>query len=226
MRKKENIKYIIFDLDNTLIEHDFSNETEVLCNMMGIPYSKEFEEQFMYFMINYSDFFTDCKLTKKLYADMLTSKIPYLLEYGKDGTDLLKAISTNDTIVKRNDFKDLLRVVAESGYKILAFTDWFADEQSQKLKQLGYYEYFSKVYGWDNSFCKADVRSMDKILKKDKNNYLFIGDSLVHDIALANKVGIESIWYNEMGKKIRNKEEKKISPSYTVYRLESILSII
>ncbi len=214
---------VIFDLDGVLIEHDFTNECKNICKILGIPYDNNLEEEYYNFWNNFNDIFKNIRMTRDSFMEKFEEHVEYFKLYGIYGNAFFNAFNDNDTVVKRHNYASLLETLSNRGLKIVALSDWFYKVQTQILKKLGYLEYFDSIYTLDGWYTKPDIRAIQRIIAgKDPKNYIFIGDSLVSDIACANASGVKSIWYNMNGKK----NDTKYVPDYEVNNLEHILEII
>lgn len=222
---KNNYSTVIFDLDGVLIEHDMHNEAKRLCKKLGVPYDDNMEQQYKDFWANFSKTFKNKKMTKELFAKGLEETIDAFKIHGKFGLMLYENLKSNDKIVKRHDYTNLLEEIKNKGKKLVALSDWFYDDQVRKLKELGYLDFFEEIYTFDDWYAKPDIRSIERIIKKgaDTGSYIMIGDSLACDIAVSNKAGITSIWYNEGNLQKNNTEYK---PDYQISSLYEMLEII
>lgn len=101
-------------------------------------------------------------------------------------------------------------------YEIIAYTNWFTDNQIQRLKLNGLDQYFSKVYGWDVLPVKPSKNGIEKIINNDNiDDFIFIGDNIEADIIIPDNMGMKTIFYNRKGivqnkyKEIKNINELK-----------------
>ena len=76
-------------------------------------------------------------------------------------------------------------------------TNGFAKEQIANMKYNNIYDYFDRIYTWDNSYAKPDSRFMRRVLDgtKPKENVV-IGNDLVSDILMAKAAGVFTIGFN------------------------------
>ena len=68
-------------------------------------------------------------------------------------------------------------------YEVCVSTNWFTDQQSEKLKKFNIYEYFKEIVGCDKFNMKPDLE-MYKYLIGDCSNgeVIVVGDSFANDI--------------------------------------------
>lgn len=223
MNKLKNINTIIFDLDGVLIEHDYTDEAKKMCEALGIPYSSEIDEPWNNFWNDFYTNFKDKKVTIELVISNLLEYVEYFKIYGKSIDELYEAIELKETIVKFHDYAPLLEKLQNKGYKIVSLTDWFYDRQTKVLDDLGYLDYFEKVYAFDNWYLKPDKRSVGRIIdNNDKDSFVIVGDSLIADVATGNNAGIKSIWFNQ-NNKVNN---TSYTPDYEINDLNQLLDIL
>jgi len=65
------------------------------------------------------------------------------------------------------------------------------------------------------------IKMLEK-LKLNKNEMLYVGDTLSNDVAGPHKVGIRAVWLNRKGKKRKPNEEK---PDFVIKSLEELSSL-
>lgn len=216
---------LIFDLDGVLIEHDYSNECINLCKKFGIPYEKSLEEEYYGFWCRFNELFNGKIINKAVFMEKFEEFVDYFKLYGIYGSDFFEGFDESglSTIVKRHDYSVLLNKIKEKGLKIVALSDWFYERQVQVLSELGYLDYFDRVYTFDDWYMKPDIRAIKRVIgSNDPKDYILVGDTLSADIACANKANVDSIWFNEKGK-INTTIYK---PDYQIDDLQKILEII
>ena len=114
-----------------------------------------------------------------------------------------------------------------SKYRLYIFTNWFESAQKERLKNIDYLKYFTKVFGADNVGAKPFKASFDTVLECISalpEDCVMIGDSKRSDILGANNAGISALLYDYDG----NRDKKEIfAKEYTVIKdlkeLEKIL---
>lgn len=206
------MKKLILDLDNTLLflskdwtiyykkfieKYNINITPEYLYDSIGsleknssdIIVTNEYFQKYMYDNIS-------LKITEKMLNDLLNYYADIPLLYTDVVYDILKYLSQK--------------------YELMAYTDWFTENQIKRLKKYNLDEFFSKVYGWDILPVKPSKIGLDTIIK-DTNieDFIFIGDSIEYDLELPNSIGIDTIFYNRKNiaqnkyKEILNIEELK-----------------
>ena len=139
------IKRIIFDLDNTLI--DWKDEYWHLgiieaCKKLNIPYTKNIEEKIIKAIDDYEN--------KQKYYDIEIMQSSINKELGKDySTDFIKKILKYFEIcVPKQIDANVLKTLEylSNKYELVILTNWFENQQIQRLKNSGILKYFKKVY--------------------------------------------------------------------------------
>ena len=127
-----------------------------------------------------------------------------------------------DSFLPENTLKYLA-----SKYNLYVFTNWFESAQAERLKNIGYSKYFSKVFGSDNFGAKPFKASFDAVLNfigASPDECIMVGDSKRNDILGANNAGISAILFDYNGKRDR---KDIFAPDYQVItdlkELEKIL---
>ena len=97
-------------------------------------------------------------------------------------------------------------------------------QQTERVKLAGFTKYFSHLFvSSEVGFQKPDKKFFDKVLSTlntNKDNIIFVGDSLSADIQGGINSGIDTVWFNP--KKIVG----EISPTYEIYSLDQIRDIL
>ena len=88
-------------------------------------------------------------------------------------------------------------------YELYVLTNWFSDNQTERLKNAHLLKYFKEVVGSDKVKHKPNVEGYLYIIGSSKlEDVIMIGDNIDIDIKGANDVGIKSILadYNDKHK--------------------------
>ncbi len=197
--------YIIFDLDNTLLDFSLSetNALKQLFAKYGVIFT---EETFsMYKEINHQ-LWTNLEeglVKKKTVLETRFSKFFATQELQVDGQQADNEY--RQFLEKRNDIMvdalELLEYLSSEGYTLFAGTNGVGRTQRKRLKNAEMTHYFKNLYiSEEVGFEKPDVRFFDTIFTheniQDTSKVLMVGDSLSSDIRGANRVGIDSVWLN------------------------------
>lgn len=191
------VNRIIFDLDNTLIRHDFEKESEMIAKELGFEGSIAFKIQLYNFFSQGMGDFKWVTITEENYAKFIENHIPLLKETGKSGKDFLIAMQKVQPGSLMVGAKELLEYLYNKGYEIVALTNWFYTHQVSVLKKFDILNYFEKIYSWDNYFPKPNRLAMMRAINYgEPYKNVVIGDDPVGDISVAKKCGIKTIGFN------------------------------
>lgn len=153
------------------------------------------------------------KLEKKDLVDFINEKC---------GTNLTidfvnKYMLNLDDCVEKND--SVIETIAylSKKYDLYVITNWFTDCQKKRLEKSGLLKYFKDVIGADKNYFKPNPKVFDIILKKyQKEECVYIGDSLEKDILLPLSLGMKAIWKT-------NEESDKYQTIKNISDLKNIL---
>ena len=219
---------ILFDYDCTLILHDKETEGEIIAKLLNIP-----EEKIPYFVVrlNYlfeisygRQYYANRKMTYDLYYHILETVMGPLDRFGITVKELDAAINKKSQYMTdmAPNTKEVLEYLKDKGYELCIFTNGFFKEQGENLKAHGIYEYFERIYAWDNFYAKPDARAIKRALSgTDPKCNVMIGDSITSDIAPAKKMGVYTIGYN-----VENLEQAKILPDIVITDLSQLKTIL
>lgn len=189
---------VICDLDFTIWKHvPFEEQSVEMAKYLKIPFSEEFAKQIIEFWRG--EFLKDTIITEESVAKMVEKHIPYLAEHGVNGKKFLDSMAYTDEVFLNDGALELLKYLKRNGYTIIAYSDWFLDNQYLIMDKLGVREYFEEVYAWDGTYEKPNkARIKDLVSKFSGKKFIYIGDSLYKDIKTANYIdGCVSIWYKD-----------------------------
>ena len=209
------IKKIVFDLDNTLL---------------FLP--DDWEENYKRFIDKYNlnisanDLFLCIGNFEKNMKNIVVSK-QKLFEYVSNDlsidftTDMILELSeiyNNTPLLNTDTIYDALNYLSEK-YELIAYTNWFTDDQIKRLKKYDLDKFFTKVYGWDILPIKPSEEGLSEIIKNDDiENYIFIGDSIELDLEVPYSIGIATIFYNR-----KNVKQNKYKEIFKIEELKNIL---
>ena len=212
---EKNIKSsqkIIFDLDSTLFF--LSDKWIETYNNFINKYNLNTSPHELYSTIGKietSNF--DTYINKDFLINFINSQLS--LNFDQEKCKEFLEEYANIPLLKIDIVKDVLSYLSNK-YELIAYTDWFTDNQILRLKLNGLDKYFSKVYGWDILPVKPSKKGIEEIIKNNNiKDYIFIGDNLEIDIKLPDSMGMETIFYNRKNitqdkyKEIKNLEDLK-----------------
>lgn len=241
MKKYE---YIIFDMDDTLIDN-LENVRYAYTKMMEYRNLKYSEEGFQKWY----------ELDKQFWMDFSAGLIVVPEEYKYDHDLFVKYVQSlrymmyfNNEIKIEEAFKinelflnSLKEIVVEipgaskvlkelsKNYKLVIATNGPRQAVFTKIEKIGCSKFISAVFSADitkNKVTKPSKVYFDEMMEylncKNKEKMLIVGDSLKTDILGARNSNIDSCWLNQ--KNIPIKEECK--PTYVINNLEELLNIL
>lgn len=200
------MKKIIFDLDNTLlfIPNDGVNAYKNIIEKYDINITSEelykgigtFEKNMKNILVT-EDIF--CDYLKEKFSIDITKEILY---------QLLDAYS-NIPLVNTEVIYDVLDYLSKK-YELIFYSNWFTQNQIDRLKNYNLDKFFTKVYGWDRLPTKPSLEGLKTIVNNDDvKDFIVIGDSIEIDMEVPDSMGIKTILYNE--KQIKQDKYQEIN---------------
>ena len=213
LKEGDNIKAVIFDVDNTLIEwkEEFFEAIVKTIKEEGFNYSIELIHK-IFETVDENE-----RVKEKLEKEDLVNFINE-----KCGTNLTvefvdKYMKNLDNCVEKNESViDTLEYLSKK-YDLYVLTNWFTECQKERLKRSGILKYFKDVIGADQNYFKPNPKTFDVILKNyKKEECVYIGDSLEKDVIFPMSLGIRAIWKT-------NEENEKYETIKNISDLKNIL---
>lgn len=213
------IKRIVFDLDNTLIdweENYWHDGITKACMELKIPYNNEIEEKIKNVINNYEK--------KQEYFDIAIMQNLINEELGENyGTEFLKTILKYfETCIPKKIDKNVIKTLEylESKYELVVLTNWFENQQRQRLKNAKIIKFFKNVYGTENVKMKPNKEAFFKAIGDlNPNECIMVGDNLKNDIDGGLAVGMNAIFLN--------KKNIAINEKYTaIANIEELMQIL
>lgn len=193
----ENITRVIFDLDNTLIKHEFDYEYFRLLERLDVNNKKRFKEELSYMFGNHGKYLKKGIVTREKVCWAIEECMPILKEECLTGEDVLEAIRYVGAGKLMDGAEELLYYLQVKGYQIVALTNWFLSHQTYLLKKLDILQYFERIYAWDDYYAKPHRCAMLRALEQtDASENVLIGDDPLGDITGAKKFGMHTIAFN------------------------------
>lgn len=227
----KNYKYILWDIDDTLI--DFKQSEAHALRQCFNEYDIEVsdEQLAVYSEINqgYWRQLEEGLVEKK---SMLNQRFDDFLSYLKaphvSGAEINKRYqeALGDHVEMFPDAYDLCKELSKIK-KQYVVTNGTIVAQNKKLKNTGLIEFFDKIFISDEiGFQKPDVRFFNHCFKEipdfNLREAIIIGDSLSSDMKGAMNAGIDSCWFNP--RKVDNKNQ--IDTTFEISHLSELRDII
>lgn len=241
MKKYE---YIIFDMDDTLIDN-LENVRYAYTKMMeykGLEYSDDGFQRWYdldkQFWLDFSAGLIVVPDEYKFDHDMFVKYVQSLryVKYFNNEINIEEAFKINDLFL--NSLKEVVievegasKVLSELSkkYKLVIATNGPRQAVYTKIEKIGCSDFISYVFSADmtnNTVTKPSEFYFDEMMEylnfKDKDKMLIVGDSLKTDVKGGMNSLIDSCWYNP-NKEILGDDYK---PTYVIEKLEDILNIL
>jgi len=240
--KKTNktIKAILFDLDDTLAEyHDaekfaLKQTYQFLNEKIALPYNTFLKQ----YNLSKLEIFRELKGTpsaysRTLYFRRLLKKLN--ISFSSDLILKLQNIYWSKLLKKvhfKKGAKELLNYLQKNKIKIAIVTDAMTYIQLKKINKLKMDKYIDILVTWEECFSeKPDPRIFLVALHKlncTPQEVLMVGDNLNADIAGANFLGIETVYFKNKWDKAKIREENKhlAKPIHIIKNLSELKKII
>ena len=207
-------KYLLFDLDHTLLDFDAAEDIALTQLLEEEGIEKDLEQK---------------KITK---AELINTRFEKLFAHfgiEKDGAYLAERyqffLSKQGQIFP--GVEDLLKKLIHQGFELYAATNGITYIQTGRLEQSGISPFFKEIFISEQLHTqKPDAAFYEKIGARipnfDKNHALMIGDSLSADIQGGNNAGIDTIWYNPH----HLENATQLHPTYEVHSYKDLLDCL
>ena len=235
MFRKEHLdlkyKYLLFDLDHTLLDFDAAEDIALsqLLKEEGVVEIQAYKD---YYVPMNKALWKDLEQKKITKAELINTRFAKLFAHfgiEKDGAYLAERYQF--FLSKQGQtfpgVEDLLKKLISQGYGLYAATNGITYIQTGRLEQSGIAPYFKEIFISEQLHTqKPDAEFYEKIGARipnfDKNQTLMIGDSLSADVQGGNNAGIDTIWYNPHH--LENKTQAQ--PTYEVDSYQALLGCL
>lgn len=208
------IKKIVFDLDNTLLF--LSDEWEENYKRFIDKYNLNISANDLFLCIGNFEKMKNIVVSKQKLSEYVSNDLS--IDFTIDMILELSEIYNNTPLLNTDTIYDALNYLSEK-YELIAYTNWFTDDQIKRLKKYDLDKFFTKVYGWDILPKKLSKEGLSEIIKNDDiENYIFIGDSIELDLEVPYSMGIATIFYNR-----KNIKQNKYKEIFKIEELKNIL---
>ena len=216
-----NIKKLIFDIDGTLIkwESRYTNTIQNALDKLNIAYTEELCSNIWNAQFDYEDkigFYDETNLLNYINSN-LNLKLPHeFISIYKTNIEDCVPKSLDKNIVKTLDY-------LSSKYELVVLTNWFANNQIERLKKINLLQYFSKVFGGEK-YCKPQknsfIQTFDGLTACE---CAMIGDNLEKDILGAKNAGIKNLFWINSSNKNYNINIPDITVINSIVELQDLL---
>lgn len=224
-------KYLLFDLDNTLLDFDLAEDVALTALLLEYEVS-DIDAYKAYYKPMNKQMWRDLEaglLTKK---DLVKSRFAKLFaHFGevKDGVYLAERYQHH--LAQQGQVydgaKELLERLNQLGYVSYAATNGITAIQEGRLSQSGLRPYFENVFISEQAGTQKPAKAFYSYVASQIEGFspektLMIGDSLTADVQGGNNAGIDTVWYNP--KHLVNATSAR--PTYTVADYTELLNLL
>ncbi|MFS9058700.1 YjjG family noncanonical pyrimidine nucleotidase [Streptococcus infantis] len=224
-------KYLLFDLDHTLLDFDAAEDIALtqLLEEEGIEDIQTYKD---YYVPMNKALWKDLEQKKITKAELINTRFEKLFAHfgiEKDGAYLAERYQF--FLSKQGQtfpgVEDLLKNLIKQGYELYAATNGITAIQTGRLAQSGLAPYFNQVFISEQlQTQKPDALFYEKIGQQiagfSKEKTLMIGDSLTADIQGGNNAGIDTIWYNPH----HLENPTQAQPTYEIHSYQDLLDCL
>lgn len=225
-------KWILFDLDNTLMDfHEASRlSLKSLLEQNGKNYTSEIYEFYHQSNLKVWKAFEqneiDAATLRYLRFELFLSGMSWefnAVDWGK--SYLAGIVKFSKLFAQANE---ILRYTKKK-YKVALVTNGLREVQRPRLKKCGIYEMFDQIVVSDEiGYSKPDIEFFDYIFKQvgphKRDEFLIVGDSLSSDMAGGKNAGIDTCWIDN--ENMMAKLEIKPEVNYHITELNELFRII
>lgn len=215
------IKRIIFDIDNTLIpwEEEYYNEIKNVLDELNVEHTEQDYIEIKKAFGEYeNEYYTFDRKVMMEYINNYTKK-NYPEEF------IYKITKKWENCVPEKIDENILKLLEylKTKYELVILTDWYEDQQSERLQKIDILKYFQKVYSAENTKRKPFKEAFIQAIGDNKpEECIMIGDNFERDIKGALNAGLQAIWYNPNNKT----ETTKDIEYYEISNLKEVNTIL
>lgn len=227
-------RYLIFDVDNTLLNFDRSEESALESTLRKYFTEKDREKATEAFhRINGGLWDQLARGILKTSASIKTQRFQLLTEEIPAAQGSVEQISDfylnqlSEHIFMEEGVKELLPELKSMGCEMSLLTNGIHKVQEKKWHRSGLKDFFPlMVTSEEAGVSKPDPEVFDILLERwgnpPREQVLMIGDSLKSDIAGATAAGLGSCWYNPL----ENPPEEGIQPDKEIRHWKELPSLL
>ena len=197
------IKRVIWDVDGTLLDSDFTYEDELFKSLLSERNSKTLIERKVALLVSYEK--SHYRYTKSALSTYLSKELSFNIS-----TDFIeKWINFNMTIPDQihEGVEDVLAYLESKDIDNVVYSNWFAKTQEGRLEKAKLRSYFGEIYGGD-TFIKPNYTGyLQACYPYLPHECLMIGDNYMNDVLGPRLAGLNAIYYDkyDRNKDVNNK---------------------
>lgn len=223
-------KYILVDLDNTLIDFNECARNSIITNFkkFGLPYREDTLDIFIRENNKIWKRHENGEIGREHIRKYRWNIIFKVLDIDFDGAVMEEAFEygVSQNACPIDGAYDLLDYL-KGKYKLYVASNGFRFVQENRLKIGDFNKYFDGVFvSEDFGFAKPSIEFFDNVMRELGNppldEILMIGDSISADIIGAENYGIDTVWFNKDG----TENTSSVKSKYEVRKLAEIKAII
>ncbi|MGT2867087.1 YjjG family noncanonical pyrimidine nucleotidase [Streptococcus fryi] len=224
-------KYLLFDLDHTLLDFDTAEDLALtaLLEEHGVDDIKSFKD---YYKPMNKQLWRDLELGTLTKSELVNTRFSKLFAHfgiEMDGVYLAERYQTHLSLQGQSydGAYALLDSVTKQGYQVYAATNGIETIQRSRIARSGLETFFTQVFiseeiGIPKPNAAFFNHIADQIVNFSYDKALMIGDSLTADVKGGNNVGLDTVWYNPSG--LDN--HTTAIPTYTVQSYSDLLALL
>ena len=224
-------KFLLFDLDHTLLDFDAAEDVALtqLLKEEGVADIQAYKD---YYVPMNKSLWKDLELKKITKQELVNTRFSKLFSHfgiEKDGVYLAERyqfyLAQQGQVF--SGAMELLDSLIDRGYELYAATNGITTIQTGRMAQSGLAPYFNQVFISEQlQTQKPDALFYEKIGQQiagfSKEMTLMIGDSLTADIQGGNNAGIDTILYNPH----HLENHTQAQPTYEVDSYQAVLELL
>lgn len=223
------IKYVLFDLDGTILDFHQGERTAFIATI----------NEFSNYELKEADISLFSDINERLFNEYASGKMKRIEFQEKRFFEISKHLNINiDCSVANKFFINTLKYTADvyddaidilnylsDKYTLLIASNGITSVQTQRLASCGFLSLFNKIYASEEIGAnKPDIKFFDYIFNDlndyDKNRYIIIGDRLETDILGGINSNIKTVLIN------RDNVIGDIIPDYEIFNLNDLKHIL
>ena len=198
------MKRIIFDVDNTLLpwKNKYLEAIEDTTREYNLNIDYKKINEIIEAYENYYDYYS-----KENMVNLINNKCNLNL-----GIDFINCwLDKLEKMADRDDgIIDLLEYLSTK-YELVILTNWFKNNQIERLKHAGIYHFFKKIYAGEETLKPNKQSFLTAIGNKKPEECIIIGDNYEIDIKVAYQLGLRAFLIDANQKYPESEEYTKIN---------------